>query len=99
MDLQLIIPALPQYRSITATARIIKHHGFIEQVEAIDLVDCAGRGVDVVEDDKRLPFCAEVRLGDDFEDRAVFGEELFEGFFQLGDVDAFFEVADLDCIG
>lgn len=95
MNLQLIRAPLTKHRSIAPRLRVIDDHGFLKELEAIDLVDGAGGGVDAVEDDKRLPLRLQVRLRDDLDDRAVFREDLVEGFLELVDFDAFFEVADL----
>ena len=81
MRLQLILPTLTQHRHITSRLRVIQHHGFIEEFEAIDFVDGASRRLHGVEDNKRLSFRLQVRFRDDFEYRAVFGEDLFQCFF------------------
>jgi hypothetical protein len=91
MRLELIFPAFSQDRRIAPCLRIVKDHGLIEKVEAIDLINGAGRRLDVIKDDKCLSFCAKIRLRNDFEDVAVFGED----FFELVGLDTFFKVADL----
>lgn len=95
MTLQLIRSPLPENSSIAPRLRIIQVHGFLEEFEAVDLVDCARGGVDIVENDERLALCFQVGFCDDFDYRAVFGEDLFEGFLELVDFDSLFEVSDL----
>lgn len=99
MALQLVRPSLPENSRIALRLRIVERHRLIEELEAVDLVDGARRGVDIVEHNERLALGFQVGLCDDLEDCAVLRENLFEGFFEMVDFDALFEVADLGCGG
>lgn len=99
MNLQLVSPSLAQNRRVTARLRIIQNHRLLKQVKAIDLLNSVRGGVHAVEDDERLALGLQVRLGDDLEDVAIFGEDLFEGFLELVDLYPFFEVANLLQLG
>lgn len=99
MNLELISPSLAQNRRVAPRLRVVQNHRFLKQVEAIDLFDGVRGRLDVVEDDERLALGFQVRLGDDLEDGAIFGEDLFEGDLELVDFYPFFEVADLLAVG
>jgi hypothetical protein len=90
MDLKLFCPALAQNGCIALRFCIIKDHRLVKKVKAVDLLDCAGRGFDVVKDNERLAFGLQVGLRDNFHDIAILGEDLFQGYFELVDLDAFF---------
>lgn len=96
MSIEFIRPTLSQDRRIAPRLRIIQHHRLLKQLEAIHLLNGASRCLDTVEDDKRLPLGLQVLLGDYLDDVAIFLEDLLQSFLQLVDLDAFFEVADLD---
>jgi len=74
-------------------------HRLIKKLETLHLLDRLLRALYTVEYDKRLAFCLQVRLCDDVDDLAILGEELGERFFQLGNFDVLFEVADVDAGG
>lgn len=65
MSLQLIVAAFPLNCRITPGFRIVQDHGLVENIEAIDFLDGAGRGLDVIEDDEGLALGLEIRFCDD----------------------------------
>lgn len=98
MRLQLITTALSQNRRIAPRLRIIQHHRFFKQFEPINFLNSVRSGLNIVEDDEGLALGLEVGFGDYLDDGAIFGEELFERFFEVVDFDAFLEVAYLDFV-
>lgn len=89
MRLQLITTALSQNRRIAPRLRIIQHHRFLKQFEPINFLNSVRSGLNIVEDDEGLALGLEVGFGDYLDDGAIFGEELFERFFEVVDFDAF----------
>lgn len=55
MSLQFIISTLTQDRRITLRLRVIQDHRLIEELKAIHILNSAGRGLDAIEDNERLP--------------------------------------------
>lgn len=95
MRLQLITTTLSQNRRIAPRLRIIQHHRFLKQLEPINLLDSVRSRLNIVKDDEGLALGLEVGFGDYLDDGAIFSEELFQGFFEVFDFDAFLEIADL----
>jgi hypothetical protein len=96
MILKLPLIARSLNRSITPRLRKLQSHRLIKQIETLYLIDRLLRAFYAVENDESLAFGFEVCLCDDVNDFAVFGEEFCESFFELLDLDALFEVADVD---
>lgn len=96
MRLKSLFSTFPLYRSITLRPCEIQHHRLIKEFKSINFLNRLTRSLDILKDDKRLSFGFQIALRDDFEDGAVFGEQLGESFGQFGGFDAFFEVADVD---
>lgn len=96
MTLQLFIARRSLHKSITPRLRKRELHGLAKEVETLNILDTLLRALDVIEDDERLAFRFQVRLGDYIDDLAVLGEELCEGFDKLGGLDALFKVADVN---
>lgn len=76
MSLQFIISALAQDRRITLRLRIVQDHRLIEKLEAIHILNSAGRGLHAIEDNERLPLGLQVLFGDNLNDIAEFREYL-----------------------
>lgn len=51
-----------------------KLHGFVEELEALDLLYSLKSGLGLVEDDEGLALCLHVRLGDDVDDVTILGK-------------------------
>lgn len=88
MSLQLVAATLPLNCRITGCLRVVQNHGLLEEIEAIDILNSAGSGVDVVKDDEGLAFSFEVGLCDDLYNGAIFREDLLQGMLQLFDLDS-----------
>jgi hypothetical protein len=65
VSLQLLAAAFALDRRITSCLCVVQDHRLIKDVEAIDFLNSAGSGVDVVKDDKGLALCLEIPLCDD----------------------------------
>lgn len=65
MSLQLIVAAFPLNCRITPCLRIVQHHRLIENIKAVDFLNSAGCGVNVVKDNEGLALRLQVRLCDD----------------------------------
>ena len=76
MDLELFCPALSQNGCVALRFRIVEHHRLIKKLKPVDLIDCAGRGLDVVKDNERLAFGLQVGLRNNLHDIAILGEDL-----------------------
>lgn len=98
MRLQLIATALSQNRRIASRLRIIQHHRLLKQLEPINFLNSVRSRFYIVEDNECLALGFEVGFGDYLDDSAIFGEELFQGFLEVVNFDAFLEVADLYAI-
>lgn len=93
--LRTLLPNLPLHGRVAAGLGKRKNHGFVEQWECLHLLDGLFCSCGGVEDDESLAFGFEVLLCDEVDDVSVLGEDGGEGLFQEGDLDGFFEVADL----
>jgi hypothetical protein len=96
MALKLILITAASNRSITPRLRKRQLHRFIEQLEALHLINRLLRRLHRVKDNECLALRLQVRLCDDVDDFAIFAEELAERLFELVDFDALFEIADVD---
>jgi hypothetical protein len=88
VSLQLIVAAFPLHCRIASGFRVVQDHWLVEDVEAVDFLDSASRGFNVVEDDEGLALGLEVRLCDNLYDGAIFRENLLQSLFQLVDFDS-----------
>ena len=95
MCLEFLCAPLSLYCSIALCFRIVQQHRFIEQLEPLDFPDCPLGSFGLVEDHESLAFRFEIRLGDQFDDIAVFREDFHESFFQLVRFDTLFQIFDL----
>ena len=97
MILKLVRRVLLDLR-ITLRPRVVKFHLLSKQLKVLHILDGLCRALRVVEHDERLAFALERALCDDVEDCAIFGEDLLQRFDELRDLDALFEVADLETV-
>lgn len=98
VSLQLVLSTFSQHRRIAPCLGKVQLHRLVEELEAIHLVDGAHRGVDIVENDERLAFGFQVRLGNQIDDVAILGEDLAEGFLELGRFYSLLEVFNVDTV-
>lgn len=96
MTLKLILVARPLHTRITPRLGKRQLHRLVEQLEALHLLNRLLRALHAVEHNERLALRLQVRLRDNVDDLAIFGEQLGQRFFELGDFDVLFEVADVD---
>lgn len=95
MCLKIFCASLFLHGSIALCSCIVQQHRLIEQFEPLDLLDCPLGSLSLIKDYESLAFCFEVRLGDKFDDIAVFREDFGKGFFELVRFDTFFQILDL----
>ena len=81
MHLKLFRASLSLHRSIAPRSRIVQQHRLIEQFEPLNFFNGSLGGFGFVKDNESLAFRFEVRLGDEFDDIAVFREDLGESLF------------------
>jgi hypothetical protein len=96
MELQLLRTTVSQDRSITPSLRVVQHHWLSKQLEAIDLLHCAFRRLDILENNECLSLGLQVCFRDNINDVSVFGEDLEQRILELIDFNPFLEVADLE---
>lgn len=70
-------------------------HRFFKKLEALDFIDSLLGRFDGVKYDESLALCLQICLRDDIYNFAIFREQLRERFFQLINLDMFFQVADI----
>lgn len=95
MCLELILVALGLDDGIAAGAGVIQLHGFVKQVEVLELLDGARSRLYRVKDDEGLALRLEVLGGADVEDGAIFLEDLAQCVLQRVELDALLQVFDL----
>lgn len=93
--LRAILASFPLHGGIAARLRKRQHHGLIEEWERLDLLDSLLCRLHAVKHDERLAPRADVLLRNDVDDGAVLREESPQRALQQGDLDGFFEIADL----
>ena len=80
---------------ITRSARELKVHRLLEDVEAVQLLDAPSGRVMVVEDDECLALAAQALLGYDVEDVAIVAEYEAQSVFEIGDCGPLVQIADV----
>lgn len=95
MSLQLLRAAFARNSSITPRLRIIQDHRLLKKLESIHLINSAGRSLDTVKDNERLTSGLQGVPRNDLDHISELGEDFLEGFLQLVDLDAFFQVPNL----
>lgn len=75
MCLEVFCAALSLHRSIALCSCIVQVHGLIKQFEPLDLLDCPLGSFGLIEDYESLAFGFDIRLGDQFDNIAVFRED------------------------
>jgi hypothetical protein len=93
--LEILLGSLQPHQRIARHTRVLEHEGFVEQLEALDIVDGALRGLDAVEDDKGLALALEAALGHHVQHGAELAEERVECRHECFRLDALVDVADL----
>jgi hypothetical protein len=88
VSLELVTTTFPLNCRVALSLRIGQHHGLVKEIEAVDFVNSAGSGFDVVKDDEGLALGLEIGLCDDLYDGSIFREDLLQGGFQLVDFDS-----------
>lgn len=80
MGLEIFCASLSLHRSIALCSRIVQQHRLIEQFKPLDLLDRPLGSFGLVKNYESLAFRFEVRLGNEFDDIAVFREDFGESF-------------------
>ena len=98
MVLELVLVACALHRGVAPGAGPSNLHGLVKELEAVGFVDGLLGRLGVLEDDEGLALGLQVRLGDDFDDVAILGEDsLQRGLERLG-LHALLEVAHIDTV-
>lgn len=92
---ELLLVPFALHRDITFGLCIVDYHRLVEELEALDLLQGQRSRFFAVIDYECLTLRLEVLLRDDFEDSSKLGEDFFERYLQLVDLDALFEISDL----
>ena len=71
-------------------------HRLVKDLEALHFLDGRARRFGVLEDDKGLALRLQARFRDDVDDISILGEYLSQRILDDGDLDALFEIADVN---
>lgn len=96
--LELFLAAFQGHGLVTSSSRQRNSHGLVEQREALSFLHGSARAFWIVKDDEGLTFRLQILLRDDIDNIAKLGEYGSQGFCERLNLDALFEILNVDPI-